>query len=221
MFSNFNIIAILLGLPAILFSLSIHEFAHAYAATRFGDDTPGKQGRLTINPLAHIDPIGFFCLLFLHFGWAKPVMIDPGAFKNPRRDEIIVSLAGPFSNIFFAFLFGGILKLFMIFGYELFTIENFGQPLLLMLVNFIIINVGLAVFNLLPIPPLDGSHLISVLIPDEYMNIKIAIFKYGSIALMALIVAEMVFNINLLPIDRIIAFLANIISRLFGLGIPF
>lgn len=221
MFSNYNIIGILLELPAILFALSIHEFAHAYAATRLGDETPGKYGRLTISPWAHIDPIGFICLLLLHFGWAKPVIIDPTAFKNPRRDEIIVSLAGPFSNMVSAILFGGILKLMMRFAPQLFAIENLGQPLFLMLVYFILLNLGLAVFNLLPIPPLDGSHLISVAIPDRYMNVKLAIFKYGSLFLIALIIAEIILNINLLPIEHVIAFLANLISHLFGLGIQF
>lgn len=217
MFSKIDVIEILLGLPAILFALSIHEFAHAYAATKLGDDTPEKYGRLSINPLAHIDPIGFVFLLFLHFGWAKPVLIDPGAFKKPRRDEIIVSLAGPFSNLVFAFVFGGVLRLFMQFGQKLFMIENVGEPLLIMLMSFIIINAGLVIFNLLPIPPLDGSHLISVLIPDKYFTIKAAIFKYGSIVLFGLIMAGILLHKNLIPIGWVINVLVRYILVLFGI----
>lgn len=221
LFNQFDLAETLLRLPAILFALSIHEFSHAYAATRFGDETPGKQGRLTLNPLAHIDPMGFLFLVLLRFGWAKPVLINPAAFKNPKRDEIVVSLAGPFSNIIAAVFFGGIFKLLAVYGSHWFALENLGEALFMMLLNFIIINIGLAVFNMLPIPPLDGSHLISALIPNKYFHFKVMLFKYGSVALIAVIFAEMILNINILPIGRIILLLSNIIFRLFDLGIRF
>lgn len=221
MISQFDLADTLLRLPAILFALSIHEFSHAYAATRFGDDTPGRQGRLTLNPLAHIDPMGFLFLVLLRFGWAKPVVINPVAFKNPKRDEIVVSLAGPFSNLVAAFFFGGIFKLLTIYGRHWFAFENFGEALFLMLLNFILINIGLAIFNMLPIPPLDGSHLISALIPNKYFQFKIMLFKYGSVALIALIFAEMILKVNILPIGRMILGVSNFIFRLFDLGIRF
>ena len=101
----------LLVLPGILLGISIHEFSHGYAAVKMGDNTPLMQGRLTINPIKHIDPVGFICLLVFGFGWAKPVMIDNRNFKNPRKDDAIVALAGPAANFLTAFLFVGLMKL--------------------------------------------------------------------------------------------------------------
>lgn len=217
MFSSTALVETLLRLPAILFALSLHEFAHAYTANRLGDRT--SEGRLTLNPLAHIDPMGFICLLLFRFGWAKPVMIDPRAFKKPRRDEILVSLAGPASNIVAAIFFGFIFKLLVVYGGHLFAQPYLGTALYIMMLNFVMINIGLAVFNMLPIPPLDGSHLISVLIPDKYFQVKAALFRYGSMALIGIILLEMVTDVNILPIGRIIVFLAKLIFNMFGLGI--
>ncbi|HPW99262.1 MAG TPA: site-2 protease family protein, partial [Sedimentibacter sp.] len=101
----------LLYLPGILLGISVHECSHGYAAVRMGDDTPLMQGRITLNPLSHLDPMGFLCLLVFGFGWAKPVQINPRNFKNPRRDDALVSLAGPVSNFLVAFLFMGLMKL--------------------------------------------------------------------------------------------------------------
>lgn len=216
MFSSVQLVTTLLRLPAILFALSIHEFAHAYTATRLGDRT--SEGRLTLNPLAHIDPMGFICLLLLGFGWAKPVMIDPRAFQKPRRDEVLVSLAGPVSNIVSAVFFGLLLKLLLIYGKQWFAQPYLGEALLLMMINFVLINIGLAVFNLLPIPPLDGSHLISVLIPDKHFHLKVAFYKYGSMVLIGIILLETVIDVDILPIGRAIAFLARFIFQMFDLG---
>ncbi len=217
MFSTGELAATLLRLPAILFAISIHECAHAFIAARLGDRT--SEGRLTLNPLAHLDPMGFICLLFLGFGWAKPVTVNPRAFQKPRRDEILVSVAGPASNVVAAIFFGWMLKMMLVFGRQWFSQPVWGEALFVMMVNFVLINIGLAVFNMFPIPPLDGSHVIAVLIPDKYFYVKVALFRYGTMALIGLILLETVTNRDILPIGQIIAFLAGWIFKLLGLRI--
>lgn len=146
----------LLILPGILLGISIHEFAHGYAAVKMGDDTPLMQDRLTLNPIKHIDPMGFICLLLFGFGWAKPVMINRRNFKNPRRDDAIVAIAGPLANFIIAFLFVGLMKLTdMFMPYTLST-----QILWEVLRSTVSINLVLMIFNLIPIPPLDGHHIL-------------------------------------------------------------
>ena len=137
----------------LLLAITIHEFSHAYAADRLGDPTPRAMGRLTLNPLAHLDPIGTLMIFIAHFGWGKPVPIDPYNFKNPRRDEIIVALAGPISNIILGSTIG-IISL---------TTGYFNEILYIIA----IVNFSLAVFNLIPIPPLDGSKVFLNLMPVE------------------------------------------------------
>ncbi len=145
----------LLILPGILLGISIHEFSHGYAAVLMGDDTPIKQGRMTLNPIKHIDPLGFLCLLLFGFGWAKPVMINRRNFKDPRRDDALVALAGPAANLLVAFLFVGLMKLTDMFvPYTLTT-----QILWEILRSTVSINLVLMAFNLIPIPPLDGHHI--------------------------------------------------------------
>lgn len=149
----------LLILPAILIGISIHEYGHALAAVKLGDDTPIYQGRLTLNPLKHLDFLGFMCLLLFGFGWAKPVMINPRNFKNPRRDDIIVSLAGVVMNLITAIVFTIILKL-IVTNFRSQMSTNVGQYLIVMIYSVVQINIVLMIFNLIPIPPLDGHHII-------------------------------------------------------------
>jgi Zn-dependent protease len=132
--NQFDLKETLLMLPAILFGFTIHEFWHAYTATRFGDDTPARQGRLTLNPLPHIDPIGFAMIVFAGFGWAKPVQVNPQAFRNPRRDDLIVSLAGPLSNLITAIVFALIIKALFTTAGQIFAIAEYGDYILNMLV---------------------------------------------------------------------------------------
>ncbi|WMJ77928.1 MULTISPECIES: site-2 protease family protein [unclassified Sedimentibacter] len=146
----------LLILPGILLGISIHEFSHGYAAVLMGDDTPITQGRLTLNPIKHIDPLGFLCLLLFGFGWAKPVMINRRNFKDPRRDDALVALAGPAANLLVAFLFVGLMKVTdMFMPYTVTT-----QILWEILRSTVSINLVLMAFNLIPIPPLDGHHIL-------------------------------------------------------------
>ena len=143
-------------LTALILAITVHEYAHAYAADRFGDQTARDAGRLTMNPLAHLDPVGTIFLLLVGFGWGKPVPINDSNLKNPKLDEIIISLAGPFSNLLLATLIG----LFLRFVPLSAEFTNF-------FVIIIIINLVLMTFNLLPIPPLDGSHILKIFISSE------------------------------------------------------
>ncbi len=148
---------IILWLPPILFAITIHEVAHGLMADYQGDPTAKYAGRLTLNPLPHIDPIGFIALVIFHIGWAKPVPVNPAMFKNPRRGILLVSLAGPVSNILLAIASSLLFRLFML----LVTTPNpVVRTIVLMLRISVEINLILAFFNLIPIPPLDGSKVL-------------------------------------------------------------
>lgn len=145
-------------LPGILLGFSLHEFAHAQTAVWLGDDTPKYQGRLSISPLVHIDIIGFIMILIAHFGWAKPVEVNPNNFKNKRRDDILVSLAGPLMNLIIALFFLGLMK--VVYYVPESILNNQLYESIMNIFDYTVwINVVLFVFNLLPIPPLDGSHI--------------------------------------------------------------
>ncbi len=164
-------------------ALPVHECAHGYVALKMGDHTAEQQGRLTLNPFAHFDPIGTTALLLFGFGWAKPVPINPFYFRNPKRGMMLSALAGPLSNVAMAFLLMVIYKLLYIptiFG----NAASFVDTLQMILYYMILINVGLAVFNLLPIPPLDGSRVATYFLPkDMYFQIM----RYENIIFLALL----------------------------------
>ena len=185
----------------IVISLTAHEFGHSLMAIRLGDETPRRDGRLTLNPLAHIDIIGFIMLVVAGFGWAKPVRIDPRALRKPQRDEILISIAGPLANILLAVVAALIVRAAVAAG------GSMSRALLVGVFNVFTraaaINVSLALFNLLPIPPLDGSHLVTTWLGKANMQLAVTYFRYGSLALLALIVIERVANVDLLPIGRL------------------
>lgn len=161
--------SIIIGIPAILLALTVHEFAHGFVAFRCGDTTARDAGRLTLNPIAHLDPLGTLMMIgtyffkFIPFGWAKPVPINPMNFGNPKRDIMLVSLAGPVSNILLALLCGGIIRIL-----EKFVLNAvLGTDLGNFLTSLMMINLGLAFFNLIPVPPLDGSKVLIGLLPNK------------------------------------------------------
>jgi len=178
---------LLIFVPVILFSLTIHEYAHAYIAHKLGDDTAKSLGRLTLNPLKHLDPIGTILLLLVHFGWAKPVPVDPRNFKDPKKDMLYVAIAGPISNIITAIICAFLLK-FIIFNLASTGILGaYSESLIQFLVWMIFIGVVLAVFNMLPIPPLDGSRVLYGLLPDHLAYSIKKIETYGILIVFALI----------------------------------
>jgi Zn-dependent protease len=161
----------LILLPVILLALTVHEFAHAFVANLRGDGTAKAMGRMTLNPWPHIDIIGLICIILTPFGWAKPVPINPANFKNPKRDEIYVSLAGVAANLLQALLFGLIIRFvdLTVFGGYISIVQT-------MLITSVAINCGLAVFNLIPIPPLDGSHVLKELLPYKLATKYVGLF---------------------------------------------
>lgn len=173
-----NPILFLVWIGVLLVAITVHEFSHAYTADRLGDPTPRAQGRLTLNPLSHLDPLGTLLLIIARFGWGKPVQFDPYNLENPRRDAAIISFAGPLSNIVLATI-ASIAVRFVLSPTELaFNI----------LIPFVYLNIVLAVFNLIPVHPLDGGKILVGLLPEENAH-KTDQFlsQYGTILLLALI----------------------------------
>lgn len=171
---------LLISMPAILVALSFHEFAHGYVAYKLGDPTPKFQGRLTVNPLAHLDPIGTLMLILAHFGWAKPVMVNPLNFKGDKQKGMLyVALAGPLMNLLIA-LVGGIL-------YNLIGNIQLDAFFIYALEYLIIINISLALFNLIPVPPLDGSKILAGLLPFRYHDLVYKLEAFGPFLLILII----------------------------------
>ncbi|MBQ9419918.1 MAG: site-2 protease family protein [Synergistaceae bacterium] len=198
-------VRLLLTLPALLWALSFHEFCHGFAAKMVGDPTAERYGRLSLNPFAHFDLLGTLMLLFVGFGWAKPVPINARYFRHPRRDLIIVSLAGVAGNILTAL----VTVLFMRFiGRSLYysyyargwTWVIYFEAFLRIMVN---INMGLAAFNLIPIPPLDGSRVLEAFLPFEYMRYYYWLERYGIIILLVLLMTGII-NVIFDPIINIL-----------------
>ena len=173
-------------LPILIFSLCFHEFSHGYIAYKLGDHTAARNGRLTLNPLAHLDPIGSLMILFVGFGWAKPVPVNPVNFSNPRLDMMKVAFAGPASNLLLAFTGGLMMRLVNIVG--LLQSEMFIQTLY----YFIFINISLAVFNMIPIAPLDGSQIFGNMISKNNPELAWKLQMYGPKILMGIILIGMV-----------------------------
>lgn len=174
-----NPIYYILSALAALISLTVHEYSHAYAAHKLGDNTAKNFGRLTLNPIKHIDPVGAICMIFLHVGWAKPVPINMRNFKEPRKGFAITAAAGPISNLIMAF-FSALLYLVIFASLrDVMFDSNFAFNLalntLMFLSIFHSINIGLAIFNLLPVPPLDGSRLLGLVLPEK---IYYTVLKY-------------------------------------------
>lgn len=178
MYSGFtlqNVIYVFMRLAIVLFAICVHETAHGFAAYKLGDPTAKYDGRLSLNPLKHIDPIGALCMFFFGFGWAKPVMINPNYFKKLKRDSALTALAGPVSNLILAYIAT------LLYVHVLPLVPN---PYFAMFVRlFLFINIGLAIFNLIPVPPLDGSKIFLSLLPHRIYYEIMRYERYGFIVL--------------------------------------
>ncbi len=177
---------LLLIAPPILLALTFHEYAHAYVAHRFGDDTAKLSGRLSLNPLRHLDPLGTIMIFLVHFGWAKPVPVNPYRLKNPKKDMLWISAAGPLSNMVLALASGILLRILIA------TVETPAQTSFMGLLIYVVfmslqINLALAIFNILPIAPLDGSKILSGLLPDGFGKMFYFLERYGPFILLGLI----------------------------------
>lgn len=170
----------LIYLTALVMAVTIHEFAHAFTAEQLGDPTARLQGRLTLNPLAHLDPLGTLSLLLFRFGWGKPVPFDPFNLANPKRDSALISIAGPVSNLLLAIFLSLLIRFSLVLG----PFSFLGA----ILVPFVELNIVLAIFNLIPIHPLDGGKILTALLPDDLAGRWDAILnEYGLILLILLV----------------------------------
>ena len=178
---------LVLLIPVLLFALVFHEFSHGWVAYKLGDPTAKHQGRLTLNPLAHLDPFGSMMILFVGFGWAKPVPVDSRYLANPRVDMMKIAFAGPASNLLLAFIGGILLRM-----------TGYMGPLTSMLILFTQINISLAVFNMIPIPPLDGSQIFSGIMIRKNPNLVMQLQMYGPQILMGLILFGMFTGVSII-----------------------
>lgn len=192
-----NILNMVAGVPGLLIALVVHEYAHAAMAVRMGDDTPRFTGRLTLNPLAHIDPVGALMLLVAQFGWAKPVMINPNNFRHWKKGEICVALAGPASNLITAFI--ALVAQVLVMKLGLFT----GTALRPVLNLIVLYNINFAIFNMIPLPPLDGSRVLMCFLPTSW-NYKLASIERYSFLILILLMITPVFSYILIPLQRLI-----------------
>ena len=196
----------ILMLPGIIIGLSFHEFAHAWVSDKLGDPTPRRQGRVTVNPLAHIDWVGFAALLLVGFGWGKPVQIDPGYYKHRRRDEFLVSIAGVATNLLLAVLFS-IPARAMVKAFSGAAASDIVYNIYLILFYTVSINIVLMIFNLIPCPPLDGWGIITQLFGLERYSWWYKVYQYGTWILLALII----FNVTDLIITPLVSMILGLL----------
>ncbi|MBQ1855795.1 MAG: site-2 protease family protein [Anaerovibrio sp.] len=194
---DFNLMSIIAGLPGLLLALVLHEYAHARVAVAMGDFTPKLTGRLTLNPMAHIDPIGLLMLLVARFGWAKPVMVNPRNFRDMKKGNILVALAGPAANFLTAFVTLFIMMVLFKFG----MLNTVGIKTVLSMI--VLFNINFGIFNLIPLPPLDGSKILLEFLPGELAYKYMGLERYSFIILIVLIMTPVLSSI-LVPLSGLI-----------------
>ena len=204
---------LLLIAPPILLALTFHEYAHAFVANMYGDDTAKLRGRLTLNPIRHLDPLGTIMIFLVHFGWAKPVPVNPLKLKNPKKDMLWISAAGPLANMVLALVSGILLRLIF---------ATIGKPdqhsitglLIFMMIMSLQINLALAIFNVLPIAPLDGSKILFGLLPSKHEGKIYFLERYGPFILIGLIVFGQFTGVSILGglIWPFVGFFSNIFA---------
>jgi len=189
---NDSILQFIILAPPLLLALTVHEFAHGYVAFRLGDPTAQREGRLTLNPLKHLDPLGTIAFFIFHFGWAKPVPVNPAYFRNPQKDMLWVALAGPVTNLILAVISALMTKALWLLAKTI-PYSALGEAVLVPLNSVLIasvwINLVLCIFNFLPIPPLDGSRILTGILPPDLARSYASIERYGFILLIILAVS--------------------------------
>ena len=210
-----GLINFLYCLPALLLSLSIHEFGHAIVAYKLGDKSQENLGRLTLSPFAHIDPLGFVCIALFGFGWGKPVMVDDRNFEKRGKGNMLVALAGPAFNLLLALLITLLTKLLMVTGIYNVLGEhgNIGEIAAVIILYTIQFNVVFAIFNLIPIPPFDGSKILYYFLPYNLKKWMDKIYKYSFLLLIILLVTPLV-DILVMPAYSLISFVLMLILML-------
>jgi len=203
---NAMLLEFLVLAPPFLLGLTVHELAHGYVAKKLGDPTASRAGRLTWNPLKHLDLLGVLCFFLLKIGWAKPVPVNAAYFKNPRRDMLVVSLAGPGANVLLGIASAVVAKFFLFLGWLPVIVL---APLVQMLAASIWINIMLAVFNFMPIPPLDGSKILQGLLPIRLAAAFAKLEPFGFVILLILFYTGLLSSI----IMPIISFAHNLLVR--------
>ena len=207
---NDFILQLIILAPPILLALTLHEFAHGYVAYRFGDPTAKDQGRLTLNPLKHLDPIGTLAFFIIKIGWAKPVPVNPNYFRNPRKDMLWVALAGPAVNFILAIISALLVKIIWFIAASIPPSPLAAAilvPLHEVLMASVWINLVLCIFNFLPIPPLDGSKILAGLLPPDMARSYASVERYGFVIIMLLAFSGLLSKM-ILPV---IAFARNIL----------
>jgi Zn-dependent protease len=193
------IIKIFIELPILLMTLTVHEFSHGWVAYMLGDDTAKRMGRLTLNPISHIDPIGMIMLFLVHIGWAKPVPINPYNFKDQKRDMALSAAAGPLSNFIVAIIFSLFFRIITHGNPQMMMYGSLSAQIVIYIIYYtVLINLALGIFNLIPIPPMDGSKILGGFLSDE------AYYKYtlqeqrGAQILMIIFLISYIFRLNLI-----------------------
>ena len=216
-----DIVMWLLSLPIVLLALSVHEASHGFMAYKLGDQTARNFGRLTLNPIKHIDPIGFVCMVLFHFGWAKPVPVNSRYFKKPRRDMALTAAAGPISNILLSLIFAAILR-FEIFLFKEYFLSGILEPTLgfkiFTIVTYmtfigVLLNISLAIFNLIPIPPFDGSRIAYTFLP---VNLYFKVMKYERFIMLGILALMLVTTVFDVAVSPVINWLTESVMSIFG-----
>lgn len=223
---SMNMKSILYSLPGIILGLTLHEYCHAFASHKLGDETAEKMGRLSFNPLRHIDLIGLLFIIFAGFGWARPVIFNPENLKHPRRDKAIIAGSGPLANLVLALIFIAFIRLWLVFP-ALFASSGrakfvssvlYSDPFvgfMTVIYSGIMINLGLFFFNLLPIPPLDGSHIVFSGLNLSHET-ELLIMKIGTPLLFIILIIQNRAHITIIPIGKLISAVMSILLPMPG-----